>query len=230
MSLNNTRIIHREDLPLGGFAGIIETRMVQNPKLWKSANERTDISHGLGDFLYLATGHFKPDDGAPLHPHRNVDIVSFIPKGAVGHEGTMGHGTTIQGPGVQVQRAGTGIEHAEFSLNGEKADLVQLWFSPPENDLEPGYQEYKLESGKMTTVLGGHDDSVFANNMTCEVGLLPNGSQATTDHPFIAFLYEGEATANGLSLKSGDLIEGDALDLVTHTPCSLVLIQFTKTF
>lgn len=230
MHTNNTRIIHRDDLPLGGFAGIIETRMVQNPKLWKDAANRTDISHGLGDFLYLATGHFKPNDGASLHPHRNVDIVSFISKGAVGHEGSMGHGTKIEGPGVQVQRAGTGIQHAEFNLNDEKSELVQIWFAPPEKGLEPGYQDFKLEPGKLTTVLGGNDQHTFDNTMTVQIGLLEEGDTATSKHPFIAFLNEGEATANGIPVKSGDLIEGDTLEFVARTPSSLVLIQHTETF
>jgi hypothetical protein len=72
---NDMRIIHVSDLPLGGFAGIVEKQVVISHKLKKSANLRTDISLGLGGLIYLSTGHFKPNDGAPLHPHDNVDIV-----------------------------------------------------------------------------------------------------------------------------------------------------------
>ncbi len=223
MTPDSTRIIHRSDLPLGGFAGIVETRMVMSPRLWKEAKGRPEISHGLGDFVYLASGFIKADEGAPLYPHKDIDIVSFIPNGTVGHEGTMGHGTSIHGPGVQVQRAGTGIKHAEFSLNAEKADLAQLWFLPPENGLEPGYQDFALEKGQMTTVLGGRGDT-FDNEITCRIGLLEPGGTVAARHRFVAFISDGEATANGMRVGAGDIIEGAALELSTNTGCNLVLI------
>ena len=229
MTLNTTRIIHRDDLPLGGFAGIVETRMVQNPSVFRDAVKMSDISHGLGDFVFLATGYYKPNDGAPMHSHNDVDIVSFIPNGKIGHEGSIGHGTTIQGAGVQVQRAGTGMEHAEFSLNNERADLVQIWFLPPERGLKPEYKDFNLEKGKMTTVLGGSEGS-FHNTMTCQIGLLEPGQTAGTRHRFVAFVNDGKAVANGKAVKAGDIIEGEALALTTDTGCNLVLIQFTETF
>ncbi|WP_310618369.1 pirin family protein [Flexibacterium corallicola] len=227
MNTSEIRIIHREDLPLGGFAGIVETRMVMNPNLWASAKNRTDISHGLGDFIYLANGYFKADDGAPMHPHADVDIVSFIPKGAVGHEGSMGHGTTITGPGIQVQRAGTGIEHAEFSLNGEPADLVQMWFNPPKKGLTPAYQDFKLDKNKLTTVLGGNSSETFDNTMTCKVGYLSENEILRLENPFIVLITEGTARANGQNVKAGDLIEGEALEISSQDGFGLVVIQFT---
>lgn len=228
MIKEQTRIIHKDDLPLGGFAGIVETRMVMNPIAWSDAKGRTDISHGLDDFLYLATGYFKANDGAPMHPHKDVDIVSFIPKGAVGHEGTMGDGTSISGPGVQVQRAGTGIKHSEFSLNGEAADLVQIWFKPPSNGLEPAYKDIVLEKNKMTTVLGGNDPNSFHSTMTCQIGLLEAGQTLNHEQPYIMFLQKGTALINGQGIKAGDLVEGKNLDLKTLDECALVLIHSTE--
>jgi len=229
MTQTNTRIIHRDDLPLGGFAGIVETRMVQNPRVFQGAEKHTEISHGLGDFIFLATGYYKPNDGAPMHPHQDVDIVSFIPNGEIGHEGTTGHGTTIKGPGVQVQRAGTGLQHAEFNLTNQRTDLVQIWFLPPKRGLTPEYRDIALEQGRMTTVLGG-SDGTFESEMTCQIGLLNPGQTAGTRHRFVAFLSDGEAIANGEPAKAGDIIEGDALELETQSGCNLVLIQFTETF
>ncbi len=110
------RIIHVSDLPLGGFAGIVEKQVVISHKLKKSANLRTDISLGLGGLIYLSTGHFKPNDGAPLHPHDNVDIVTVVLKGSVKHAGTLGDGSVVHAQQVQVQRAGTGMMHSEVNL------------------------------------------------------------------------------------------------------------------
>ncbi len=83
----------RDDVPQGGFAGIVEKQMVISPKLMPGAVNRKDISHGLGDFIYLSSGHFKLHDGAPLHPHDNVDIVTVVLSGSIAHAGTLGDGT-----------------------------------------------------------------------------------------------------------------------------------------
>jgi redox-sensitive bicupin YhaK (pirin superfamily) len=223
------RIIHRDDLPLGGFAGIVETQMVLNPDIWKPAAERTDISHGLGDFIYLASGYFKPNDGAPIHPHNDVDIVSFILNGSVGHKGTLGNGTIIEGPGVQVQRAGTGMQHAEFSLNDSKADIIQIWFRPPEAGLEPAYQNFKLPDNTLTTVLGGDSDDTFHSTMTCQIGYLSSGQTVCCEQPFVAMITEGSATANDISVTEGDLIEGNAVEISSDERFGLVLIQAKTT-
>lgn len=224
MNNESLRIIHREDLPLGGFAGIVETRMAMSPAIWKEARQRREISHGLGDFIYLASGYFKPNDGAPIHPHNDVDIVSVILSGAVGHKGTLGDGTVIKGPGVQVQRSGTGMQHAEFSLSDSKADIIQIWFKPPQRGLTPAYQNFKLKPGQLTTVLGGTNDDSFDSNMTCQVGFVSKGKTISTKQPFVAMITKGTAMANGISVKEGDLIEGKVLELTSGADFGLVLI------
>jgi len=109
MEKSDLRVIHYDDLPLGGFAGIVEKRMALNSDQWPDTKDRTDISHGLDDFIYLASGYFKPNEDVPIHPHKDVDIVSIILTGNVGHKGTLGDGTVIHSPGLQVQRAGSGM-------------------------------------------------------------------------------------------------------------------------
>ncbi|MCG7586113.1 pirin family protein [Photobacterium sp. OFAV2-7] len=225
MNTQPLRIIHRNDLPVGGFAGIVETHMVKSPLIWKDAKNRKDISHGLGDFIYLASGYFKPNEGAPLHPHNDVDIVSVILNGAVGHKGSLGDGTVIEGPGVQVQRAGTGMQHAEFSMNNTKAEILQIWFLPPETGLEPAYQNFALKQGELATVLGGNGGESFHSNMVCQVGYIAKGQTVDCEQPFIAMITEGTAKANGVSVQAGDLIEGDSLELKSDDDFGLVLIK-----
>ncbi|GJM01282.1 MAG: hypothetical protein DHS20C07_29610 [Methyloligella sp.] len=225
MSQQPLKIIAKSDLPEGGFAGIIETRMVMNPDMWQDATNRKDISHGFEDFLYLANGHFKPNDGAPMHPHGNVDIVSVVLNGRIGHKGSLGDGTVIEGPGVQVQRAGSGIEHSEFNLDDSKAEIIQIWFRPPTKDLTPAYQEFKLDENNLTTVLGGNDPERFDSNMTCKVGGLSEGESMSLNGKFIALITNGKAQANGLSVKTDDLIEGEQLELTAIEKTNLIIIQ-----
>jgi len=222
MSINQ-RIIHFDDLPQGGFAGIVEKQMVMNPDLWPKAKYRTDISHGLDDFIYLALGQFMPNDGAPLHPHNDVDIVSVVFSGSVGHKGTLGDGTAIHAPEVQVQRAGTGMQHSEFNLTDTPADIAQIWFRPPALGLEPAYKNFRLNPSGLTTVLGGEDGS-FKNHMVCKVGFLPNGEELTVDQPFALLITQGKGTANDEVVSKGDLIQGRSLKFTAGADVGLALI------
>lgn len=223
----STRVIHYSDLPQGGFAGIVEKQMVLNPELWPKAAGRNDISHGLGDFIYLALGQFLPNDGAPIHPHNDVDIVSVVFNGDVGHKGTLGDGTEIHAPEVQVQRAGSGMQHSEFNLNDTPADIAQIWFKPPEVGLEPAYKNFKLSNDTLTTVLGGEGGS-FESNMTCQVGYLPADNRVSVDEPFVALVTDGEGLANDIVVKKGDLIEGARLDFVARTKVGLALVYANR--
>ena len=224
MNESELRIIHLNDVPQGGFGGIVEKQMVVSPKLAPNASNRKDISHGLGDFIYLATGYFKPHDGASLHPHDNVDIVTVVWNGSIGHEGTLGDGTVIHAPGVQVQRAGTGMRHLEVNTGDGEADFTQIWFLPPERGLSPDYQNISLEDGKLTTVLGGNCSECFDNNMTCEVGFIPPGQSYDCGERFVAFIARGEGLANGVSVAAGDLLEGAWLRIEAETGLQIVVI------
>lgn len=225
MKTDKLRVVHIDDIPLGGFAGIVEKQMVISPRLMPGVANRKDISHGLGDFIYLSTGHFQPNDGAPLHPHDNVDIVTVVLSGSIAHAGTLGDGTVIHAPAVQVQRAGTGMRHSEINPDDSKADFVQIWFLPPERGLAPDYQNISLEDGKLTTVLGADCDECFDNNMICKVGNIPAGDSFDCDHPFVALITEGNATANGISVSKGDLLEGNALHIEAKLTLGVVLIH-----
>lgn len=219
------RIIHVSDLPLGGFAGIVEKQMLISPKLKESASLRTDISKGLGSLIYLATGHFKPHDGAPLHPHDNVDIVTLVLSGSIAHAGTLGGGSVVHAQQVQVQRAGTGMTHSEVSPNDNRADFVQIWFLPPEQDLTPDYQNITLEENQLTTVLGGGDDPLrFANEMTCKIGSLACNESLNCEQAYIVLITDGTAIANGIEVTKGDLLEGKRLHLEAKSKLGLVLI------
>jgi len=221
---NDMRIIHVSDLPLGGFAGIVEKQMVISPKLKKSASLRTDISWGLDSFIYLATGYFKPNDGAPLHPHDNVDIVTVVLSGSVKHAGTLGDGSVVHAQQVQVQRAGAGMMHSEVSPSDERANFVQIWFLPPEQNLTPDYQNIILQENKLTTVLGGDDPLRFANAMTCKVGQLGMGESLNCEQAYVVLITGGIALANGIEVTKGDLLEGERLNLKAKSKLGLVFI------
>jgi hypothetical protein len=78
-------------------------------------------------------------------------------------------------------------------------------------------------------VLGGSDGDTFHSNMLCRVGFIPKGQSLQTDHAFVAMIFQGSATANGIPVKAGDLIEGESLNLIMHENVGLVLINNQST-
>jgi redox-sensitive bicupin YhaK (pirin superfamily) len=77
--------------------------------------------------------------GFPPHPHRDMEIVTYVRSGAITHQDSMGNkGRTAAGD-VQVMSAGTGVTHAEFNLEDEETTLFQIWIETDRRGAEPGW-------------------------------------------------------------------------------------------
>jgi hypothetical protein len=82
----------------------------------------------------------QPDSGFGTHPHRDMEIVTYILSGTLRHRDSMGHGEDIRRGEVQMMRAGTGVQHSEFNPSAEEpVHLLQIWIMPSEQGLTPGY-------------------------------------------------------------------------------------------
>ena len=80
-----------------------------------------------------------PDSGFPPHPHRDMEIITYVRKGAISHRDSLGNeGRTAAGD-VQVMSAGSGITHAEYNADDEPCELFQIWIIPDERGGEPGW-------------------------------------------------------------------------------------------
>ena len=80
-----------------------------------------------------------PKTGFPPHPHRDMEIVTYIRQGAITHRDNLGNeGRTVAGD-VQVMSAGTGIQHAEYNLEDEETRLFQIWIVPDRNGHAPSW-------------------------------------------------------------------------------------------
>lgn len=92
-----------------------------------------------------------PQSGFGTHPHKNMEIISYIVKGQITHKDSMGNERTLKKGEVQYLSAGTGILHSEYNHHkSEDLRLLQIWILPPKNNLEPIYGEelYKQEERK----------------------------------------------------------------------------------
>ena len=89
----------------------------------------------------------QPGRGFGTHPHRDMEIITYVLEGAVAHKDSMGNGSTIRPGDVQRMTAGTGITHSEY--NPSQHDLLhflQIWILPAKQGLEPSYEQKHFSS------------------------------------------------------------------------------------
>ena len=83
-----------------------------------------------------------PGQGFGMHPHRDMEIVTYILRGELQHKDSIGNGSIIRAGDVQRMTAGTGIVHSEFNAsNTSDVHLLQIWIMPDSLNLEPSYEE-----------------------------------------------------------------------------------------
>src|SRR5262245_18357758 len=96
--------------------------------------------------------------GFPTHPHRDMEIITYMLEGELAHKDSMGNGSRIGAGEVQRMTAGTGILHSEFNPSlSHRARLLQIWVMPRERGLKPGYDQKKFpvqsKEGKLLLVV-----------------------------------------------------------------------------
>ena len=80
-----------------------------------------------------------PKSGFPPHPHRDMEIITYVRKGAITHKDSLGNSGRTEAGDVQVMSAGTGITHAEYNMEDEETHSFQLWIVPDEQGHEPSW-------------------------------------------------------------------------------------------
>ncbi|HXV21030.1 MAG TPA: pirin family protein [Desulfuromonadales bacterium] len=156
-----------------------------------------------------------PGAGFPLHPHRDMEIVTFILAGALEHRDDLGHREIIHAGEVQRITAGTGIRHSEANPSATaEVHLLQIWLLPEEKGLAPSYETRRFDAldGNSLRLLASRDgrggSAVIHQDVSLYAGALAAGSRL--EHLLLpgrhAWLQVtgGELTLNGIPLAAGD--------------------------
>jgi quercetin 2,3-dioxygenase len=153
--------------------------------------------------------------GFGMHPHRDMEIVTYMLDGALAHKDSMGNGSTIRPGEVQRMTAGTGIMHSESNPGSEKARLLQIWLLPREKGLTPGYDQKffpgEAKAGKLALIASpeGQDGSMrIEQDVKLYASWLTTGEQvshriAAGRHAWIQ-VARGAVTVNEEMLNEGD--------------------------
>jgi hypothetical protein len=177
--------------------------------------------------------------GFGTHPHRDMEIITYVLSGALEHKDSMGNGRVIRPGEIQYMAAGTGVTHSEFNPSPtEPVHLLQIWILPDRKGAKPTYAEKSFATaapGKLylTASKSGRDGSVPINqDMDVFVGKLGPGDKIS--HALKPGRYgwlqvaEGGVKLNGLSLKAGDgaaVSEESKLVLESTGPAQIILFD-----
>lgn len=220
-------ILHRDDLRIGGFAGLREHRLVMDPTVFGDSTDSGSWS-GIGNFVYLADAKFVPKGETHLHPHREIDVISVIVDGKISHEGTLEAGNVIGTNQVQVQRAGAeGFLHNEVNPDDKENRMIQMWITPEKSGEKSGYKLYSLQQGNILRVYGGtnNQSETFVSQTIVDVGLIDTNQKISFDGEFIAYVTRGEGILNGKSVTNGDLIHGANLTFQAKIDSQIIIVR-----
>ncbi len=223
----DTQILRRDDLPLGGFAGLREHQLVMDSKVY-GPNKKPNTWDGVGNFIYLADARFIPLGETGLHPHEEVDVISVMAEGRIAHGGSLGSGQELVAPDVQVQRAGgEGFNHNEVNPDDTPNRMIQLWVLPERSGERAGYKVYTPKQGAVTRVYGGEpgQDETFASGTVIDVALLNEGQEVEFSGTLLAYVTKGQGLANGQEVTDGDLVRTEELSFSARTEAQLTVVH-----
>jgi redox-sensitive bicupin YhaK (pirin superfamily) len=109
---------------------------------------RDDRNRLFGNLLAWSDDEIAPRSGFPMHPHADLEIVTYVRDGVITHQDTLGNTGRIAAGEVQVTSAGTGIRHSEVNAEDSLARLFQIWFQPRTSGGSPRYSGRTFPSGK----------------------------------------------------------------------------------
>ncbi|MDR2839253.1 MAG: pirin family protein [Azonexus sp.] len=183
------------------------------------ANYHDPRHMGISALRVINQDRVEPGRGFPPHSHDNMEILTYILRGAVTHQDSMGNETRLPAGEFQLMSAGSGITHSEYNREGEPLELLQIWLLPNVADATPRYQQKRFPAADGLQLIvspDGADDSLrIRQNARIYHGRLKAGSetrQSLAGENGWAQIISGEIDLNGNTLQDGDgaAISGEA--------------------
>ncbi|MBE0366998.1 pirin family protein [Pseudoalteromonas aurantia] len=223
------QVLTRESLPLGGFAGLTEHRLVTDSRVF-AGRKAPDTFEGIGNFVYLADAQFNPMGETHMHPHKEIDVITIMMDGRISHEGSLEHGQSLVAGEAQVQRAGgEGFEHNEVNPDMTKNRLLQLWVLPDEFGEPAGFKHYTVQQG-VTRIYGGNktQTEVFYSSTIIDIVRLRAGEIFTSNNDVLVYVSKGDAilTDGGAyyDASEGSLVRSENIRIEASNDTEVVVV------
>lgn len=171
---------------------------------------------GFSDLLVINDDRVAPGGGFGKHPHRDMEIFSYVLEGALKHEDTLGNGSQIRPGDVQLMSAGTGVAHSEYNASSSApVHFLQIWIMPGKSGIQPGYQQQHIAAaekrGRLRLILapdGAEGALTIHQDARVYAGLFHGAERDTLTLPANRHAYvhvaSGTVTVNGQRLHEGD--------------------------
>jgi|SRR5690554_2715472 len=181
-----------------------------------------------------------PGRGFGMHPHKDMEIVTYMLSGSLRHMDSLGNGSVIRAGDVQRMTAGSGIVHSEMNASStEPAHLLQIWMLPERQGISPGYEERhfpaeeKLNRLRLIASRDAREGSLLVHqDVDLYASILQPGVQLTHDVASARSVYlqlaYGRLRVNGQLLETGDAAkfkEAGSVELQAETQAEFLLFD-----
>lgn len=181
-----------------------------------------------------------PGRGFGTHPHRDMEIISYVLSGSVAHKDSMGNAATIQTGEVQRITAGTGIAHSEFNpSDADPVHFLQIWILPDTPGLTPSYDEKVFSTADKQghwRQVASHNPVEGAVHINQDVDIYATVLTTGDRQPFTfrpgrygwVQVASGKISLNGHSLEAGDgaaISDETLLDIQAHSDAEVLLFD-----
>ncbi|MEA3192029.1 MAG: quercetin 2,3-dioxygenase [Betaproteobacteria bacterium] len=180
---------------------------------------------GFGPLRVINEDRVKAGSGFGTHGHRDMEIISYVLEGSLGHKDSMGTGSTIVPGDVQRMSAGRGVQHSEF--NNEKSGvthLLQIWIEPNVSGIPPSYEQKHFSAadkrGRLRLIAspdGAEDSVTIHQDARVYAGLLDGAELASLSlgKGRLGYVHvaRGSVTVNGKRLEAGDALKTDTAQI-----------------
>jgi quercetin 2,3-dioxygenase len=181
---------------------------------------------GYGPLRVINEDRVQAGSGFGTHGHRDMEIISYVLEGALGHKDSMGNGSSIVPGDVQRMSAGTGVQHSEYNHSKDGVThFLQIWIQPKITGIRPSYEQKHFPAaekrGRLRLVASpdGRDGSVSVNQDALLYAGLFDGAERA-DLPLAAgrrgyvHVARGSVEANGRGLGAGDALKLDGVKAI----------------
>jgi quercetin 2,3-dioxygenase len=206
---------------------MVEIRRAADRAVTTTSWLRSSHSFSFGDHYDPANTHHgvllvsnddivAPGGGFGTHPHRDMEIVTWVLAGSLAHRDSTGNSGVIYPGLAQRMSAGSGITHSEQNASGtEPVHFVQMWVRPDKAGIEPGYQQQAIDDdqldGRLVTIasgMAGHDAAITIHNRSAALhaARLPAGAEVSLPAaPYLhLYLARGRVDVDDTALAEGD--------------------------
>jgi redox-sensitive bicupin YhaK (pirin superfamily) len=179
--------------------------------------------------------------GFALHPHRDMEIISYVVNGELTHGDSLGNKSTISRGHIQYMSAGKGIMHSEYNLGPDTLRFLQIWIHPSQKGLEPHYGDYKFDWELRKNSLfhmvspkaGGAPVQIYVDANLYALELEEDRGmefKVGVDRQAYLVQIEGKSSVNGLALDARDSLESveESFMIKTLEKSHFLIIEMKK--